>query len=168
MRTHRAGGRFALVLSLALFSSLLAAPIARASGTAPWTLCTEQTYQTGGCLGGSGSYGYQFLPATLSSPGSLALSKSACPKGTQIAKNGGVCSQLFTLSLGKVDMSTATGVGTEDVESETNPNAVITIFDAPGRSTRSSTTRLRMTTGRSASGGTSQRADSSKRATAWR
>jgi hypothetical protein len=29
-------------------------------------------------------------------------------------------------------MSTATGVGTEDVESETNPNAVITIFDAPG------------------------------------
>jgi hypothetical protein len=134
MGTYRAGRRFALVLSIALFSSLLAAPMARASGTAPWTLCTEQTYHTGECLGGSGSYGYQSLPAKLSSPSSLALSKSACPTGTSWARTGDYCSRLFTISVTDVDWSKVLEAGTEDVdpESETDVNAVMTIQLAPG------------------------------------
>ena len=135
MRIYRTRCRLALMVFLSVLCSFVAVPIASATATppVPWIHCSQQQATSGnyGCLDGYGSYGYAYGPVSLSAPGALTLSKSACPPGTPFARSGEYCSGPFSPSLALVDFSKAYGVGVTAV-SETNANSVITLQPVPG------------------------------------
>jgi hypothetical protein len=115
---------------------------ATAAVSSPWLPCTNASLSAGTCVPGYGSAiyngkdGYYGLPAVLSGPTQLYLSKVFCPAGSPAAKAADSCSAPFQLTLSKVTLTPAIGVvGVENFGYEsragTNAGGAVAVLDNP-------------------------------------